>query len=107
MLERMFGAVIEGFLTGEDGPAGCLFISTAATESVIEPDVRARIAGFLAMEDEQIERLLRQAGSAAPETQARIVTAMIHSLSVRARAGASRAELDRAAKDCVDLVAPA
>jgi AcrR family transcriptional regulator len=107
MLERMFAVVIDGFLTGEDGPAGCLFISTAATESVIEPDVRARIAGFLAMEDAQIERLLRQAGSAAPEMQARIVTAMIHSLSVRARAGVSREELDRAAKDCVDLIAPA
>ena len=106
MLERMFGAVIEGFLTGDDGPAGCLFISTAATESVIEPDVRARIAGFLTMEDEQVERLLRQAGSTAPETQARIVTAMIHSLSVRARAGAPREELDRTAQDCVDLIAP-
>ena len=107
MLERMFAAVIDGFLTGEDGPAGCLFISTAATESVIEPDVRARIVGFLAMEDEQVERLLRKAGSAAPETQARVVTAMIHSLSVRARAGAPREELDRAAQDCVDLIAPA
>lgn len=107
MLERFFAAVIDGYLTGEDGPAGCLFISTAATESVIEPDVRARIAGFLAMEDEQIEHLLRKAGSAAPATQARVVTAMVHSLSVRARAGTSREELDRAARDCIDLIAPA
>lgn len=107
MLETMLGAVIDGFLTGDDGPAGCLFISTAATESVIDPDVRGRIADFLTMEDDHVERLLRQSGSTAPETQARVVTAMIHSLSVRARAGASRAELDRAAKDCIDLIAPA
>lgn len=106
MLETMFGAVIDGFLTGDDGPAGCLFISTAATESVIDPDVRARIADFLTMEDVQVERLLHQAGGAAPETQARVVTAMIHSLSVRARSGATRADLDRAAQDCVDLIAP-
>lgn len=107
MLERFFAAVIEGYLTGEDGPAGCIVISTAATESVIDPEVRAFIARFLAMEDAQVERLLRNAGSTAPATQARVVTAMIHSLSVRARAGAPRAELDRAAKDCIDLIAPA
>lgn len=107
MLERFLTAVIEGYLTGEAGPAGCLFISTAATESVGDPDVRAAIARFLAMEDAQVERLLRNAGSAAPERQARVVTAMVHSLSVRARAGAPRAELDRAMADCIDLIAPA
>lgn len=107
MLERFFTAVIEGYLTGEAGPAGCLFISTAATESVGDPDVRAAIARFIAMEDAQIELLLRNAGASAPERQARIVTAMVHSLSVRARAGAPRADLDRAMADCIDLIAPA
>ncbi|MCW4462201.1 TetR/AcrR family transcriptional regulator [Sphingomonas sp. BT-65] len=107
MLERLFNAVIDGYLTGENGPAGCLFISTAATESVGDPEVRAAIARFLAMEDAQVERLLRNAGAAAPETQARFVTAMIHSLSVRARARAPRAELDALAQDCIDLIAPA
>ncbi len=107
MLERLFAAVIDGYVTGEEGPSGCLFISTAATEAVGDEDVRTSIARFLAMEDAQVERLLRQAGSASPESQARVVTAMIHSLSVRARAGATRAELDRAAADCIDLIAPA
>lgn len=107
MLERLFTAVIDGYLTGENGPAGCLFIGTAATESVIEPDVRAAITRFLAMEDTQVELLLRKAGAAAPEPQARMVTAMIHSLSVRARAGATRDELMRGAQDCIDLIAPA
>ncbi|WP_423606526.1 TetR/AcrR family transcriptional regulator [Sphingomonas sp. MS122] len=107
MLERFFTAVIDGYLTGENGPAGCLFISTATTESVSDPEVRAAITHFLAMEDAQIERLLRNAGSAAPELQARIVTAMVHSLSVRARAGAPRDELIDVAQDCIDLIAPA
>lgn len=106
MLQRFFGAVIDGYVTGEDGPAGCIVIGTVATEAVSDPELRAFIARFLAMEDEQVERLLRQAGSTAPETQARVVTAMVHSLSVRARAGASRAELDRAAADCIDLIVP-
>lgn len=107
MLERFFTAVIDGYLTGDAGPAGCLFISTAATESVGDPEIRAAIAGFIAMEDRQVEALLRNAGSRAPEVQARVVTAMVHSLSVRARAGASRAELDRAAQDCVELIVSA
>lgn len=106
MLERFFTAVIDGYLTGDDGPAGCIVISTAATESVIDPEVRAFITRFIAMEDAQIELLLRNAGAAAPETQARVVTAMVHSLSVRARAGAPRTELMRAAQDCIDLIAP-
>ena len=107
MLERFFTAVIEGYLTGEAGPAGCLFINTAATESVGDPDVRAAIARFIAMEDAQIELLLRNAGAATPERQARVVTAMVHSLSVRARAGAPRADLDRAMADCIDMIPPA
>ncbi|WP_343520473.1 TetR/AcrR family transcriptional regulator [Sphingomonas sp.] len=106
MLERFFTAVIDGYLTGENGPAGCLFISTATTESVGDPEVRAAITRFLAMEDAQVELLLRNAGSAAPALQARVVTAMVHSLSVRARAGAPHAELVRAARDCIDLIAP-
>lgn len=106
MLERFFAAVIDGYLTGENGPAGCLFISTAATESVGDPDVRAAITRFIAMEDEKVELLLRNAGAAAPAAQARVVTAMVHSLSVRARAGTPRSELDAAARDCIDLIAP-
>lgn len=104
MLERLLTVVIDGYLTGEGGPAGCLFISTAATESVGDAEVRAAIARFIAMEDAQVELLLRKAGSAAPEAQARIVTAMIHSLSVRARAGASREALMRAATACIELI---
>jgi TetR/AcrR family transcriptional regulator, copper-responsive repressor len=107
MLERFFAAVIDGYVSGDDGPAGCIVISTAATESVIDPDVRAFIGRFLAMEDEQVALLLRNAGVAAPQAQARVVTAMVHSLSVRARAGAPRAELDAVARDCIDLIAPA
>lgn len=107
MLERFFAAVIDGYLTGDAGPAGCLFINTAATESVSDPDIRAAIARFVAMEDAQIESLLRNAGAAMPEKRARIVTAMVHSLSVRARAGVPRTDLDQAMADCIDLIAPA
>lgn len=105
MLERLFKATIAGYLTGVEGAAGCLVVSTAATAAVEDPEIRATLGRFLAMEDEKVAALLRQAGSPAPEAHGRVVAAMIHSLSTRARAGEPRETLIQAAKDCVDLVA--
>jgi AcrR family transcriptional regulator len=104
MLKALFIGTIDGYLTGETGPSGCIAINTAATEAVTDPDIRAALAGFLAVEDEKIEVLLRQAGSLAPRAHARILAAMLHSLSVRARAGESRAALIALAKDASALV---
>jgi len=105
MLKALFLGTIESYLTGETGPSGCIAINTAATEAVTDPDIRATLAGFLAMEDAKIEILLRQAGSPAPKGHARILASMLHSLSVRARAGAPREELIAIAKDASALVA--
>lgn len=104
MLKALFLNTIEGYLTGEDGPAGCIMINTAATEAVTDPDIRAALRSFLAMEDEKVETLLRQAGSPAPAAHARIVASLLHSLSVRARAGESREALIRLAKDTTALI---
>ncbi len=104
MLKALFLGTIEGYLTGEDGPAGCIMVNTAATEAVTDPDIRAALRGFLAMEDAKVEALLRQAGSPAPEAHARIVASLLHSLSVRARAGEPRDALIALAKDTTALV---
>jgi AcrR family transcriptional regulator len=104
MLKALFLGAIEGYLTGENGPSGCIAINTAATEAVTDPDIRAALAGFLAVEDHKIEILLRQAGSPAPLAHARILAAMLHSLSVRARAGEPREALIAIAKDATTLV---
>ncbi len=57
------------------------------------------------MEDRRIEELLTAAGSANPAAHARIVASVIHSLSVRARAGAPREALEQIAMDCAALIA--
>jgi len=105
MLETMFRAIIDGYLTGEDRPSGCVFISTAATASVTDEEIRTRLAEFLAMEDERIERLLADAGDAHAKMHAPIIAAIVHSLSIRARAGAPREELDALAANAIDLIA--
>lgn len=107
MLKALFLGAIESYLSGENGPSGCIAINTAATEAVTDPEIRAALAGFLAVEDEKVEALLRQAGSAAPAAHARILASMLHSLSVRARAGEPRAALIAIARDATALVAGA
>ncbi|MET0309913.1 MAG: TetR/AcrR family transcriptional regulator [Sphingomonas sp.] len=104
MLKALFLTTIEGYLTGENGPSGCIAINTAATEAVTDPEIRAALAGFLAVEDEKIEVLLRQAGSLAPEAHARILASMLHSLSVRARAGEPRETLAALARDTAAII---
>lgn len=104
MLKALFLGTIEGYLTGDDGPAGCIMVNTAATEAVTDPDIRAALRAFLAMEDAKVEALLRQAGSPAPEAHARVVASLLHSLSVRARAGEPRDALIALAKDTTALV---
>lgn len=100
----ILGFTIDGYLTGERGPSGCIFVSTAPPEATTDPAVRAALAAFLAMEDDRTADILRAAGSRSPEAHGRLIAAVIHSLSVRARAGATREEMLRLAKECADLV---
>ena len=104
-LQAMFRTIIDGYLTGETGPSGCIMVSTSATSAVDDAEIRARLAAFLKMEDDRIEQLLVARGDLAARAHARVATAVIHSLSVRARAGAPRAELEALAADCVALIA--
>ena len=104
-LQAMFRTVIDGYLTGETGPSGCIMVSTSATSAVDDAEIRARLAAFLKMEDDRIEELLAARGDPAARAHAHVATAVIHSLSVRARAGAPRAELEALAADCVALIA--
>jgi AcrR family transcriptional regulator len=107
LIERILIGGIDLYLTGSDGPEGCLIINTAATEAAADPLVRDKVAAFLAIEDNRIAELLAGAGSTAPEAHGRMVASVLHSLSVRARGGAPREELERVARDCVDLIAGA
>jgi AcrR family transcriptional regulator len=104
-LTAMFRFVVDGYLTGEAGPSGCIMISISAASAVDDADVRERLAAFLAIEDQRVETLLETRGDAQAAAHSRLVTAVIHSLSVRARAGAPREELDAIAQACVDLIA--
>jgi AcrR family transcriptional regulator len=104
-LQALFRTVIDGYLTGETGPSGCIMVSTSAASAVDDAAIRERLAAFLTMEDAKVEALLTARGDQHAREHARLVTAVIHSLSVRARAGASRQELDAIADECVAVIA--
>ena len=105
VLRAIFRSAIDAFMTGEMGPSGCIAINTAVAEAVTDPDIRAALARVIALEDDEIEKALADAGSPSPRAHAHLVTGMIHSLSVRARAGESRETLELIAAECVELIA--
>ena len=104
MVERMLLGAIHVYMSGEKGPSGCLLVGTATAEAAADPQVRAALAGFLAVEDHRIEALLADAGSTRPAACARIVASVLHSLSIRARAGESRESMEQIARDCAAMI---
>jgi AcrR family transcriptional regulator len=88
------------YLTGGDAARGCFLIGTAVTEANRDPDVRAVVeatmSAFTATFSERFERAERdgELASHAPNALAHIATAALNTLAVRARTGASAAQLD-------------
>ncbi len=90
---------------------GCLLVGTALPATVGDPEARRIYAGFI----EAMERELAAATSErfaadaldmgrSPGQVALLVTSLIFSLAVRARAGVSRVELRRTAKNLAALL---
>ena len=104
LLETIFARTIDGYLTGEVAPSGCLAVATATTEAAADPDIRDALLGIITLQDERMARLFAAAGIANPAPAARIVMSVLHSLGVRARAGVPRDELDQIAAECIAMV---
>lgn len=104
LLETIFARTIDGYLTGEVAPSGCLAVATATTEAAGDPDIRDALLGIITLQDERMAGLFATAGIANPEPAARIVMSVLHSLGVRARAGVPRDALDEIAAECIAMI---
>lgn len=109
VLRGFYAAAIAVYRGGEAGPRGCFVIGTAVTEAVDDADVRALLAAYLAATDALFaERFRRSAGElrkrVTPEGAAAIASATLHTLAIRARAGAGEAELMAVADAAVALI---
>lgn len=108
ILRRLLSGSIEGYLAGPAGPRGCLAVCTASAEAVADADIRASLAETLDVIDAMVTELFKRAGMPAAQArrQARLVSAVLHSLSVRARAGQPRVLLEEVARDALKLLVP-
>jgi AcrR family transcriptional regulator len=110
-LQRVYGVALSSYLSGKIGPRGCFAISTATTEAVRDAKIRMSLAQGLREIDEAFEARIRFAkdhgdlpSGADPAALAVVASAVLHTLALRARAGASRAALRAITDTAVDLI---
>ena len=99
-LRRFYAAAIDIYLAGEDVALGCYSIGTAATQAATDPEVRRFLSDSIRGTDAFLTDLFRSAAkrgelhsNANPAGRARVATATLHTLAIRARAGAPRGDL--------------
>jgi AcrR family transcriptional regulator len=110
-LARVYRSALDIYLSGEHGARGCFLIGTAATESIADKDVREVFAaGLHELDDALADRFRRAqergelAADIDPVERARLASAVLHTLSIRARAGETRAALEKTVEHGVALL---
>ncbi|HKX08737.1 MAG TPA: TetR/AcrR family transcriptional regulator [Stellaceae bacterium] len=110
-LGELYDRAISLYLSGEHGARGCLLTSTAATEAVMDPDIRRAARAALEEIDAAFEARIRYGRdhrdlprSADPAMLGKLASAILHTLSIRARTGAPRALLEAIAGSGVELI---
>jgi len=106
-----YEAALSIYFSGDGGPRGCFVIGTAVTEAVEDPEIRNSLAAGLRTIDADFEARLRTArergelkDDADPATLAVLASATMHTIAIRARAGAPRAELREIARRAVSVI---
>lgn len=106
------------YFSGDDGARGCMMLGTAAAEAVTDAGIRDSLHAGLTEIDEAFRkrfRLAKQNGEIAAESDplflARMASAVMYMLAMRARAGEKRGVLESFAAQSVaficDAIAPA
>ena len=110
-LHRVYQSALALYLPRSAKQRGCFLIGTAVTESVNDAQVRKDLAEGLDEIDDAFEARLRAAREAGeisrsldPATLAKMASAALYSLAIRARTGTSRASLERFADSAIDLI---
>jgi AcrR family transcriptional regulator len=109
-LQRFFGAALEIYLTGEE-PRGCFTVMTVASDAIADPDIRELVHRGFADVDDAFAWCFRTAikrgempDSADVAALSQMASATLFSLSIRARAGVPRAELDAIVEGAIALL---
>ena len=110
-LRRILIAALDLYLSGEDGPRGCFTVLSAASDAIADPELHTLVREAIDGTDRAFGRLFadaRAAGelpaSADPRRLARMASATIHTLSIRARARIPRAQILPIIDDAVTTI---
>ena len=101
-LRNFFSMLLNQYLSGEDSPRGCLLLTIAVAETLRTPSVRAVVAGAARSLDAAFEArfaIARDKGEIARTANAAdlalLASGLVHTLSIRARAGDKKSDLER------------
>ncbi|MNX82575.1 HTH-type transcriptional repressor ComR [compost metagenome] len=110
-LQRFYEGQLSIYFSGDGQPRGCFAIGTATTEAVEDPQIREVLSDRLSRLDADLEVRLQAAknagelkGDANPAALAVLASSLLHSISIRARAGKSRAELTELARNAIRVI---
>jgi TetR/AcrR family transcriptional regulator, copper-responsive repressor len=109
-LERIYAVALDIYLSGEQA-RGCFTVMTAASEAVFDPEIRAMVLdGFVELDKAFAScfRAAKEKGElprpADPIALSQLASATIHTIAIRARAGAPRRELEAIVKGAIDVM---
>ncbi|MDB5996595.1 MAG: putative transcriptional regulatory protein [Pseudomonas sp.] len=110
-LTQFYEGQLAIYFSGDGQPRGCFAIGTATTEAVEDPEIREVLSDRLSRLDADLEARLRVAidkgelkEDVDPAALAVLASSLLHSISIRARAGKSRAELTELARHAVSVI---
>lgn len=109
-LAAFFNGALEFYLMGDE-PRGCMALCTLPVEAASDPVIRARLAATIAATDTVFTarfRLAREQGQFPSDFSERahgaLAAALLHSVAIRARSGASKAALKAMIKSTLPIL---
>jgi TetR/AcrR family transcriptional regulator, copper-responsive repressor len=106
-----YEAALSIYFSGRGNARGCFVVGTAVTEAGEDAAIRSSVATGLRLIDADFEARFRTAlergelkPDADPATLAVLASATMHTIAIRARAGARRAELREIARKAVNVI---
>lgn len=106
-----YDAALSIYFSGKGPGRGCFVIGTAVTEVAEDSAIRDSVAAGLRMIDADFEARFRRAQDkcelsrdADPAALAVLASATMHTIAIRARAGARRSELRELARKAVNVI---
>ena len=111
VLMRVYDAALDIYFSGDEHVRGCFVVGTAITEAVGDPEIQDVITSGFRTLDVDFEARLREARDAGElrkdadlEALAMLVSATMHTIAIRARAGATREEVRALARKAVGVI---